>query len=124
MAILTAEEKAQSKMQHSKAKEKFRRTLPLGKKNSVIVQHAKAQAEFREAMTPEEKQEVKLQHVQAKTQRITILTAKEKARRKLQHSRGQEKFIWKSLFANFQFAIHILLTRVLEEKKKEREILN
>ena len=106
-------------MQHSKAKEKFRRTLPLGKKDSVRVQHAKAQAEFREAMTPEEKQEVKLQHFQAKTQRITILTAKEKARRKLQHLRGQEKFIWKSLFATFQFAIQILLTRVLEKKKRE-----
>ena len=111
-------------MQHSKAKEKFRRALPLGKKDSVRVQHAKAQAEFREAMTPEEKQEVKLQHAQAKTQRITILTAKEKARRKLQHLRGQEKFIWKSLFATFQFAIQILLTRVLEKKKKVREILN
>ena len=57
MAILTAEEKAQSKMQHSKAKEKFRGALTLGKKDSVRVQHAKAQAEFREAMTPEEKQE-------------------------------------------------------------------
>ena len=43
-------------MQHLKAKEKFRRALPLGKKDSVRVQHAKAQAEFREAMTPEEKQ--------------------------------------------------------------------
>ena len=67
-------------MQHSKAKEKFRRALPLGKKDNVRVQHAKAQAEFREAMTPEEKQEVKLQHAQAKTQRITILTADEKAK--------------------------------------------
>ena len=44
-------------MHHAKAKEKFRRALPLGKKDSVRVQHAKAQAEFREAMTPEEKQE-------------------------------------------------------------------
>ena len=32
MAILTVEEKAQSKMQHSKAKEKFRGALTLGKK--------------------------------------------------------------------------------------------
>jgi hypothetical protein len=32
MAILTAEEKAQSKMQHSKAKEKFRGALTLGEK--------------------------------------------------------------------------------------------
>ena len=55
MAILTAGEKTQSKMQHSKAKEKFRGALTLGKKDSVRVQHAKAQAEFREAMTPEKK---------------------------------------------------------------------
>ena len=29
------------------------------------------------------------------------------------------KFIWKSLIANFQFAIQILLTRVLEKKKRK-----
>ena len=34
MAILTAEEKAQSKMQHSKAKEKFRGALTLGGKKN------------------------------------------------------------------------------------------
>ena len=60
MPLLTAEEKAQRKMQRSKTQEKFREALPLEKKKSVRVQHAKAQAECREAMTPEEKQEVKL----------------------------------------------------------------
>jgi hypothetical protein len=59
MPLLTAEEKAQRKMQRSKTQEKFREALPLEKKN-VRVQHAKAQAECREAVTPEEKQEVKL----------------------------------------------------------------
>ena len=55
MAILTAEDKARRKMQHSKGQEKFR-----------------------EAMTPEVKQEVKMQDALAKTQRMAQETSQPK----------------------------------------------
>ena len=58
MTILTAEEKAQRKVQHSRN-----------------------QAEFREAVTPEVKQEVKMRDAQTKTQRMAQETAEQKTQR-------------------------------------------
>ena len=106
-------------MQHSKAKEKFRRALSLGKKDSVRVQHAKAQEEFREAMTPKEKTGSKIAACSGKDSKVNNSNSKRKSTKEIAAFEGSGEVYLEIIICKFPICYTHIANKSSRGKKKE-----
>ena len=75
---MTPEEKQEVKLQDAQAKTQRITILTADEKARRKLQHSRGYENFREPMTPEVKQEVKMQDALAKTQRMAQETSQQK----------------------------------------------